>query len=167
MSVTAKTAWGWIGVRATDRGIARVVLPCRRRFDVIKDLGGTAPGGEKAAAFEKKALFLMIEYFRTGKIRWNVPLDLAGASAFERSVWREAGKVPPGSVVTYGEMARRIGKPGAARAVGRALGRNPVPVAVPCHRIVGANGRLTGFSAPGGVELKARLIFHERAYGRE
>ena len=172
MSVVAKTDWGWIGVAATDRGIARIALPCRRRADALSEMSST-PGssprvrGDASVRLEKKAISLLADYFRTGRMDWNLPLDLDGATDFEKKVWRAAREIPRGSVVTYGELARRIGKPGAARAVGRALGRNPVPVAVPCHRIVGANGRLTGFSAPGGVELKARLISHERAHWRE
>lgn len=172
MSFVAKTDWGWIGVAATDRGIARIALPCRRRADALSEMSST-PGssprvrGEASVRLEKRAISLLADYFRTGRMDWNLPLDLGGATDFEKKVWRAARKIPRGSVVTYGELARRIGQPGAARAVGRALGRNPVPVAVPCHRIVGANGRLTGFSAPGGVELKARLISYERAYRRE
>lgn len=172
MSVVAKTDWGWIGVAATDRGIARIALPCRRRADALSEMSST-PGssrrvrGEAAVRLEKRAISLLADYFRTGRMDWNLPLDLGGATDFEKKVWRAARKIPRGSVVTYGELARQIGQQGAARAVGRALGRNPVPIAVPCHRIVGANGRLTGFSAPGGVELKARLISHERAYGCE
>ncbi|MBI3393807.1 MAG: methylated-DNA--[protein]-cysteine S-methyltransferase [Nitrospirae bacterium] len=175
MSVVAKTDWGWIGVTATERGIARVVLPCRRRADALSEITparspsppGRGEGEGVAVGLEKRAISLLADYFRTGRMDWNLPLDLGGATDFEKMVWQAARGIPPGSVVTYGELARRIGKPGAARAVGRALGRNPVPVAVPCHRIVGANGRLTGFSAPGGVDLKARLIFHERVYWRE
>lgn len=186
MSVVAKTDWGWIGVTATERGIARIVLPCRRRADALsktaptrspslrrrrkpacRDACGAGRGEGAAVRLEKRAISLLADYFRTGRMDWNLPLDLGGATDFEKKVWRAARKIPSGEVITYGELARQIGQQGAARAVGRALGRNPVPIAVPCHRIVGANGRLTGFSAPGGVELKARLISHERAYGCE
>lgn len=172
MSVTAKTGWGWIGASATDRGIARIALPCRRRADALLEMSHAlnhlaSGGGEAAIRFEMRAISLLANYFRTGRMDWDLPLDLGGATDFEKKVWQAARKILSGEVITYGELARRIGQPGAARAVGRALGRNPVPLAVPCHRIVGAKGRLTGFSAPGGVELKARLISHERAYGRE
>lgn len=93
----------------------------------------------------------------------HLPLDLDAASAFERRVYEIAICIPPGETLTYGEVARRIGEPGAARAVGVALGRNPVPIIVPCHRVLAAGGRTGGFSADGGVETKLRLLTIERA----
>ncbi len=87
----------------------------------------------------------------------RAPLDLSGASAFERAVYRVARGIPPGRTLTYGEVARKAGRPGAARAVGRAMGRNRICLFIPCHRVVGAAGP-GGFSAPGGVALKRRLL---------
>ena len=78
---------------------------------------------------------------------------------FERKVWRALLRVRPGTTVTYGELARRAGYPGAARAVGGACGRNPIAVVIPCHRVVGANGSLTGYG--GGMERKRWLLDHE------
>jgi O-6-methylguanine DNA methyltransferase len=80
---------------------------------------------------------------------------------FYQAVWKACTEIPKGQVRTYGWIARRIGKPKAARAVGQALGRNPFAPTVPCHRVVGADGRLTGFSAPGGVAAKRRLLIKE------
>lgn len=80
---------------------------------------------------------------------------------FCQAVWKACAKIPRGQVRTYGWVARSIGKPGAARAVGQALAKNPFAPAVPCHRVVGADGRLTGFSAPGGVAAKRRLLQRE------
>ena len=80
---------------------------------------------------------------------------------FYQKVWRACATIPKGQVRTYGWVARRIGKPGAARAVGQALGKNPFAPVVPCHRVVGADGRLGGFSAPGGVEAKRKLLRKE------
>jgi methylated-DNA-[protein]-cysteine S-methyltransferase len=93
----------------------------------------------------------------------EIDVDLSRAPAFERSVWEAARRIPPGEVRTYGEIAREIGQPGAARAVGVALGRNPVPVIVPCHRILAGGGKTGGFSAPGGVATKFRLLEIEGA----
>lgn len=93
----------------------------------------------------------------------HLPLDLDDVSAFERRVYDIALTIPPGETLTYGEMARRLGEPGAARAVGVALGRNPFPIIVPCHRVLAAGGRTGGFSAEGGVETKLRLLTIERA----
>ena len=82
---------------------------------------------------------------------------------FNRRVFAVTRTVPPGETTSYGELAARIGEPGAAQAVGRALGQNPFPIVVPCHRVVAADGRLTGFSAPGGIDTKRRMLELEGA----
>ena len=82
---------------------------------------------------------------------------------FYQKVWQAAAAIPQGQVRTYGWIARKIGRPGAARAVGQALGKNPFAPQVPCHRVVGANGQMTGFSAPGGIAAKRRLRKKEGA----
>ena len=91
----------------------------------------------------------------------DIAVDLGQQPEFARAVLNKLRQVSPGDIVTYGELARRCGRPGAARAIGRIMGANPVPVIVPCHRCVGADGSLTGFSAAGGVRLKARLLHGE------
>jgi methylated-DNA-[protein]-cysteine S-methyltransferase len=85
-----------------------------------------------------------------------------GGTAFQRRVWIALRRIPAGVRTTYGELARAIGKPGAARAVGLANGANPIAIAVPCHRVIGADGSLTGYA--GGVERKRWLLEHERAW---
>jgi methylated-DNA-[protein]-cysteine S-methyltransferase len=93
----------------------------------------------------------------------DVALALDSAAPFERLVYAETLAIPHGETRTYGELARAIGQAGAARAVGRALGRNPIPIIIPCHRILAADGRSGGFSAPGGVSTKMKLLELERA----
>lgn len=93
----------------------------------------------------------------------TIPVDLEGVSELERKVYQAARRIPPGEVRTYGEVAREIGAPGAAQAVGAALGRNPLPIVIPCHRVIAAGGRSGGFSAPGGLETKFRLLEIEGA----
>jgi methylated-DNA-[protein]-cysteine S-methyltransferase len=90
-------------------------------------------------------------------------LDLGGIGDFERRVYDGARSIPPGRTLTYGEIAKRIGEPGASRAVGQALGANPFPIVVPCHRVLGADGKVGGFSARGGVETKVRILDIEKA----
>lgn len=89
---------------------------------------------------------------------WRPRLDWSQVTAFRRRVLEVVAGIPSGVKLTYGEVAKRVGKPQASRAVGAAIGANPWPVLVPCHRVVGASGKLTGFTAPGGVETKRRML---------
>jgi methylated-DNA-[protein]-cysteine S-methyltransferase len=93
----------------------------------------------------------------------HLPIALDTVSEFNRKVYDVALAIPPGETLTYGEVAARIGEPGAARAVGVALGQNPFPIIVPCHRVLAAGGKTGGFSADGGVETKLRMLTIEKA----
>jgi methylated-DNA-[protein]-cysteine S-methyltransferase len=93
----------------------------------------------------------------------HLQLDMEGVPPFHQRVYALARTIPPGETLTYGELARRLNEPGAARAVGQALGANPFAPVVPCHRVLAANGQAGGFSAGGGVQTKLRLLLIERA----
>ena len=93
----------------------------------------------------------------------HLPVNLSESSEFERKVYAAASAIPPGETRTYGELAAEIGAPEAAQALGQALGRNPCPIIVPCHRILGADGKSGGFSAPGGASTKLRMLDIEGA----
>ena len=93
----------------------------------------------------------------------DIPLDLEAAPEFHRKVYEVARTIPPGRTMTYGEIARRLGVPHESREVGQALGRNPVAIIVPCHRVLGADGKMGGFSATGGVSTKRRMLEIEGA----
>jgi methylated-DNA-[protein]-cysteine S-methyltransferase len=92
-----------------------------------------------------------------------VPVDMAGLSPFERGAYEKLRAVLPGETITYGELAHRCAAPHGARAIGAAMGRNPVPVIIPCHRVLASGGRRGGFSAPGGLTTKFRLLQIEQA----
>ena len=98
------------------------------------------------------------EYFAGARTTFDLPLDLGG-TPFQQKVWLELGSIPFGTTISYGEQAQRIGRPQAARAVGAANGRNPVPIVLPCHRVIGSGGALTGFG--GGLDTKRALLRHE------
>jgi methylated-DNA-[protein]-cysteine S-methyltransferase len=100
------------------------------------------------------------EYFSGARREFDLPLRLAG-SPFQQRVWHELTEIPFGVTWSYGQLARRIGKPSASRAVGLANGRNPISILVPCHRVIGADGSLTGYG--GGLERKRWLLAHEGA----
>jgi methylated-DNA-[protein]-cysteine S-methyltransferase len=93
----------------------------------------------------------------------DVPLDLEGAPEFHRRVYEVARTIPPGHTMTYGEIAKQLGAPQESREVGQALGRNPIAIIVPCHRVLGAAGKMGGFSASGGVATKRRILEIEGA----
>ena len=101
------------------------------------------------------------EYFAGERRAFDVPLAAVG-TAFQQAVWRELSHIPYGETISYGELARRIGIPRACRAVGSANGANPLPIIVPCHRVIGADGSLTGFGA--GLPIKRQLLALERAH---
>ena len=98
----------------------------------------------------------LTDYFAGRRTQFDVPLDLAYGTAFQQSVWQALLKIPQGGTASYGELSARIGKPAAVRAVGAAVGRNPVSIIVPCHRVMGAGGALTGYA--GGLERKSALL---------
>jgi methylated-DNA-[protein]-cysteine S-methyltransferase len=101
----------------------------------------------------------LAEYFAGDRRMFELPLRLDG-TPFQQRVWRELVRIPYGRTITYAELARRAGNPAASRAVGNANGRNPISIIVPCHRVIGADGQLTGYA--GGVDMKRRLLEWER-----
>jgi methylated-DNA-[protein]-cysteine S-methyltransferase len=102
----------------------------------------------------------LAEYFAGERQQFDVPLKLAG-TPFQQRVWQELVRIPFGTTISYGQLAQCVGKPTASRAVGQANGRNPISIIVPCHRVIGANGKLTGFG--GGVDKKQWLLAWERS----
>jgi methylated-DNA-[protein]-cysteine S-methyltransferase len=116
-----------------------------------------APQGDAGSV--ASAAIQLEQYFAGERTEFDLDVELAGTD-FERRVWAEVRAIPYGSTVTYAEIARRVGRPSASRAVGRANGHNPIAVIVPCHRVVGSDGSLTGYA--GGIEMKRALLDLER-----
>ncbi len=155
------TVLGDCGLQWGPYGITRVVLPRDpalgrgRHGDLAR-----APEPVRAAARDIVALL-------NGEHRdlRDIVLDESALEPFPRHVYAATRAIEPGTVATYGEIARAVGDPAAARAVGAALGANPFPVIVPCHRVLAADGALHGFSAPGGIATKRRMLELEGAPG--
>jgi methylated-DNA-[protein]-cysteine S-methyltransferase len=103
-------------------------------------------------------------YFERGEWRLDLPLDLSAGTPFQQAVWQALLALPPGRTSTYGAIAQQAGRPAAVRAAGAAVGRNPVSVLVPCHRVLGQGGALTGYA--GGLDRKRALLVHEGALPR-
>ncbi|MHC4742325.1 MAG: methylated-DNA--[protein]-cysteine S-methyltransferase [Planctomycetota bacterium] len=160
------TEWGHFGLAGTQRGLLRTYLPTPKYEQAQARLLHFAPLAQFDGSFFKEAQNSIIAYFRgsTPNLSQGIPVDLAGLTAFQRKVLTACRRIPPGKTTTYGELAVKIGKPKAARAVGNALAKNPLPLIIPCHRVLAANNHLGGFSAPGGTELKQKMLRHEENY---
>ena len=155
------TAVGTCAIAWNERGIASVQLPeasvganrarMKRRFPDSRE---QTPPPDVQRAVDAIVALLSGE---STDLRFVV-LDTTGIEPFNKRVYDLARRIPPGRTMTYGEIAVRLGAPGSARAVGQALGRNPFPIVVPCHRVLAAGAGMGGFSAPGGVDTKRRLL---------
>lgn len=149
------TALGVMGLGWTTAGVARFALPAsdpestRRRM--AREAGPAEPDPALAARIVAYAAGERVEFD-------DVPLDLSGQPDFHRRVYVDILSLRWGATTTYGEIARRLGDVQLSRAVGQALGRNPIPLIVPCHRVLAAGGKQGGFSAPGGVDSKLRML---------
>ena len=137
-------------ITATSKGLAGVYFMGQRHFPKERDWRRDA-----RHPVLRQAKRQLAEYFAGRRQRFSVALDPAG-TPFQRSVWKSIAKVAFGKTITYGELAKRAGHPGSARAAGAATGRNPIGIIVPCHRIMGANGSLTGYA--GGLHRKRALL---------
>ena len=159
--VAFDTRLGTCAVRWTDAGVASVRLPSPRTA-ALPRLGETA--NVPAAILEAIDGIVAVLDGAAIDLRF-VALAEGGIERFGRDVYAATRTIPAGSIATYGDIARAIGRLDGAREVGAALARNPFPIIVPCHRVVGANGKLTGFSAPGGLATKRRMLELEGAPG--
>jgi methylated-DNA-[protein]-cysteine S-methyltransferase len=141
-----KTPVGWVKITADVAGVTSIHFlesqPPPPVFDVLNP-------------HLKEAYRQLGEYFRGERSRFTLTLNPKGTD-FQRRVWDRLAKVPFGTTVTYAEIAAAIGKPGGARAVGMANNKNPLPIVVPCHRVIGSNGSMVGFGA--GIEIKEKLL---------
>jgi methylated-DNA-[protein]-cysteine S-methyltransferase len=155
-------AWGLhglTGVQLPEADEATTRLRMQARFARAPEL---PPPADVAAAIEAVVALLAGQPTEPRDLS-HLRLDMEGVPPFHQRVYALARQIPPGETVTYGELARQLGEPGAARAVGQALGANPFAPVVPCHRILAARSGSGGFSAPGGVDTKLRMLLAERA----
>ncbi len=161
------TAIGPCGIAWGERGVVGVQLPAGGGEPATRErLRGSFPDAPEAPPPPDvaRAIDAIVALLRGEPNDLSaVALDLGGVPPFHRRVYEAARAIPPGETLTYGEIAARLGEPGAARAVGQALGRNPFAIVVPCHRVLAAGGKSGGFSAPGGVTTKLRMLAIEGA----
>lgn len=143
-------------VAATGRGLAGLWFEGQRH---LPDSSGWPHAPEHPVLREAAAQ--LRDYFAGRRTQFDLPLDLQSGTAFQQSVWQALLAIPSGRTTSYGDLSQRVGRPSAARAVGAAVGRNPVSIVVPCHRVLGRDGSLTGYA--GGLERKSALLGLEGA----
>jgi methylated-DNA-[protein]-cysteine S-methyltransferase len=155
-----ETPLGAVGLAWSVEGIVGLQLPDADRDRTrARLLGRHAADAADPPARLRPTIARLEAYFAGERVDLSdAPLDLAGVPEFHRRLYAEMLRLGWGEVVTYGELAARVGAPGAAQAVGRAMGANPVPVIIPCHRVLAAGHRMGGFSAPGGTRTKLRML---------
>jgi len=160
-----RTRFGYVGIVGGRRDLRRVFLPAASarllRADILREF---PTAGENRRLLPRLCADLQ-RYFAGQPVRFRVALDWTHAPGFAHAVWQACRKIPYGQTASYQQLAERVGRPRAARAVGAAMGRNPWPIVVPCHRVVASGGGLGGYSGPGGVDFKRRLLELEARTG--
>ncbi|MGB2800503.1 MAG: methylated-DNA--[protein]-cysteine S-methyltransferase [Dehalococcoidia bacterium] len=151
-----ETELGWMGVAASVAGLRRIMLPRPSQEVVFQLIREDFPKATRDHSFFSDLPQRLKRYLEGEPVSFDDELDLAPATPFRRAVWEATRSIPYGEIRSYSWVAHHIGKPRALRAVGQALGHNPVPIVVPCHRVVNKNGNLGGFG--GGLDMKKRLL---------
>ena len=158
---TFKTDAGWVGALGSTRGLMYLTFPHPSEPEARRLLGNRISQATHSPHLFQGIMERIRDYFSGLNVVFPDELDLTGYTNFQHIVWKTARLIPYGETRSYVWVAQQIGKPRAARAVGQALGRNPLPIIIPCHRVLGSNGRLTGFG--GGVDMKRNLLSLEAA----
>lgn len=155
-----ETGLGQLGIGWTDRGLARLALPSSRLGDQLSRWGRR----DVPLASIQPIVERLMRYGSGEPVAFDeFELDLSAVPDFHRAVYAEIRRVKWGQTTTYGDVARRLGDVRLARAVGQAMGANPIPLIIPCHRVLGAGGKTGGFSSPGGVATKMKMLAIEQA----
>ncbi len=156
------TSLGWMGIMSSPNGLRMVILPQKNKEAVLGQLMNYAcPAEEKTSVLFGDLPHRLRRYLEGEPVDFPDKLDLVGASHFQRKVWQTVRAIPYGETRSYGWVANELDLPKAARGVGQALARNPLPIVIPCHRVISSNGSLGGYS--GGVEIKELLLRLEQA----
>lgn len=168
-SSTFETDLGFGGVVAGEEGLLEVFLPFERenREGLAAQILGRHPLAREESPLTRRAADLLARYFAGEPVAIALPVDRSGFTPFQWEVYRTVMTIPYGKVKSYSCVAADIGRPRAARGIGGAMARNPLPIIIPCHRVVGKSGEMTGYSAPGGVVSKLWLLEMEKRNFRE
>ena len=156
----ADTPAGSLALAVSGKGLACLFF-CDRESYIHFLADNDLAEGDASSGLLGEAVQQVKEYFEGKRKAFDLPLDLEGQSPFRMKALRECARIPFGKTITYGELAGRAGNPKAARAAGGAMANNPIALVIPCHRVVGSDRGLHGFSSPGGLGTKAILLRHE------
>lgn len=153
---------GVVYVASTEKGVCKISIPGQTKKDFIAWMEKRADGGSitESKRKHKAVVDQLNRYFNRKLVKFNVRLDLLGTD-FQRTVWKELRRIRYGTSITYKDLAHRVGRPHGAQSVGRANGANPIPIIIPCHRVVGSDSRLVGYAA--GIKTKEFLLRLEGA----
>jgi methylated-DNA-[protein]-cysteine S-methyltransferase len=157
------TAWGPMGAVASAAGLRRIVLPHYQPGELAQLFAWEHPGAVRDDGPFERLMALTRQYYNARPTDFvEIACDLPPEGTFSGKVLRACRTIGFGQTCTYSLLAGKIGSPDSARAVGTALGKNPIPLVVPCHRVVNAFGGMSGFSAPGGIDVKKRMLEMEK-----
>jgi len=161
--VILKTKWGYFGLAGTEYGLLRTCLPGNELEKIKSRLLKNLPIAHFDKTYYQTLQEQITTYFNGAYVNFgpDIPVVLDGFSSFSTSVLTACRGIRFGQTITYSTLAKKLGRPTAARAVGNALAKNPLPLIIPCHRVVRRDGQLGGFSAPGATAMKEKLLKHE------
>jgi methylated-DNA-[protein]-cysteine S-methyltransferase len=165
--VIFKTRWGYFGLLGTENTLWRTQLPTTGKKTAKTRLLKNLPTAHHDKNLFKPLQKQIIAYFKGSYVNFSedIPLEIHNLSPFAQQVLKTCRDIKLGQKISYSQLAEKIGKPSAARAVGSCLAKNPVPLIIPCHRVIRSDGSLGGFSAPGGgISLKKKLLLHEKCF---
>jgi methylated-DNA-[protein]-cysteine S-methyltransferase len=162
--VIFRTKWGYFGLAGTDSILCRTQLPMPERGKIETRILENLPDAEFDKSYFKNLQKQIIAYFNGDSVNFvaDIPISLNGFRGFSHRVLTACRTIKFGQTTTYTGLAKKAGQPNAGRAVGNALAKNPLPLIIPCHRIIRTDGKIGGFSAPGGTNVKKRLLEHEK-----
>ena len=157
--VIFRTKFGYFGLAGTESALCRTYLPEPRSTAIKRRILKDLPDAEFDEDLFKGLQKRITAYFEGASIDFSrVPITLGGFSVFSKKILTTCKGVEPGQTVSYTELAKRAGRPNASRAVGGVMARNPMPLIIPCHRVIRTDGKMGGFSAPGGIPLKKKML---------
>ena len=162
--VIFRTKWGYFGLAGNKSGLCRTQLPLPEREKVESLILKNLPQAEFDKSYFKNLQEQIIAYFEGEHVNFGleVAVSFNGLRGFSHNVLKACRTIGFGQQITYAGLAKKLKSPDAGRAVGNALAKNPLPLIIPCHRVIRSDGKLGGFSAPGGISLKKRLLQHEK-----